>query len=66
MFALEGRERTSCSGTGAASGEGACDCRHGDLRCACGSLLARCVGDEVELKCRRCKRTWRIPVHTRG
>jgi hypothetical protein len=36
---------------------GACD-----LRCGCGSLLARATGDAVELKCRRCKRTWTIPV----
>jgi phage FluMu protein Com len=27
------------------------------LRCTCGSLLARYVGGQVELKCRRCKRT---------
>jgi hypothetical protein len=36
----------------------------GDLRCGCGSLLARVVGRAVELKCRRCKRTWRVPLHT--
>jgi hypothetical protein len=36
-------------------------CGHSDLRCACGSLLARRVGDAVELKCRRCKRTVLIP-----
>ncbi len=34
----------------------------GELRCGCGSLLARVVGDAVELKCRRCKRTWNIPL----
>ena len=28
-----------------------------DLRCGCGSLLARRVAAGVELKCRRCKRT---------
>jgi phage FluMu protein Com len=28
-----------------------------ELRCGCGSLLARLVGEGVELKCRRCKRT---------
>jgi phage FluMu protein Com len=32
-----------------------------DVRCACGSLLARIVTGAVELKCRRCKQTWRIP-----
>jgi hypothetical protein len=38
-------------------------CRgHGELRCGCGSLLARLVRNSVELKCRRCKRTWRIPL----
>jgi hypothetical protein len=26
------------------------------LRCDCGSLLARKIGEELELKCRRCKR----------
>lgn len=33
-----------------------------DCRCLCGSLLARWVEDAVELKCRRCKRTLRVPV----
>jgi phage FluMu protein Com len=39
-------------------------CTHEDLRCACGSLLARKVQDGVELKCRRCKRTVVIPFET--
>ena len=39
-------------------------CGPSDLRCACGSLLARRVGDAVELKCRRCKRTVLIPFET--
>ena len=34
-----------------------------DLRCGCGSLLARLVPGAVELKCRRCKRLWRVPLH---
>jgi len=33
-----------------------------DLRCACGSLLARRKGDRLELKCRRCKRVVGIAV----
>lgn len=33
-----------------------------DCRCLCGSLLARVVDGEVELKCRRCKRTLRVPI----
>jgi hypothetical protein len=33
-----------------------------EVRCGCGSLLARVVEGTVELKCRRCKRTWRIPL----
>ncbi len=33
-----------------------------EVRCGCGSLLARVVGTAVELKCRRCKRTWNIPL----
>ena len=33
-----------------------------ECRCACGNLLARVVGDRVELKCRRCKRTHLIPL----
>jgi phage FluMu protein Com len=41
------------SAAGAASGE---------CRCLCGSLLARWVEDGVELKCRRCKRTLRVPL----
>lgn len=35
---------------------------HEDMRCACGSLLARRVPEGVELKCRRCKRTVVIPL----
>jgi len=38
-------------------------CWTGDeLRCGCGSLPARLVGSSIELKCRRCKRVWNIPV----
>lgn len=37
-------------------------CAQGDVRCGCGNLLARVVGREVELKCRRCKQLWRIPI----
>jgi hypothetical protein len=33
-----------------------------DCRCLCGNLLARVVGDRVELKCRRCKRTVLVPI----
>jgi hypothetical protein len=36
----------------------------GLLRCACGSLLARYVAGRIELKCRRCKRTVTIPLHS--
>jgi hypothetical protein len=34
----------------------------GEVRCGCGSLLARLAGAALELKCRRCKRVWRLPV----
>jgi phage FluMu protein Com len=37
---------------------GACE----DARCGCGSLLARVVDGAVELKCRRCKATWRVAL----
>ena len=33
-----------------------------ELRCDCGSLLARRVEGGVELKCRRCKRTVVLPL----
>jgi phage FluMu protein Com len=33
-----------------------------ECRCLCGSLLARWVDGAVELKCRRCKRTLRVPL----
>ena len=42
----------------AAPAPGACE----DLRCGCGSLLARVVDGAVELKCRRCKRVWRLAL----
>jgi hypothetical protein len=48
----------SCGGED--GGEGA------ELRCACGSLLARYVDGKVELKCRRCKRTIWIAVGAEG
>ena len=38
------------------------DVHAADCRCMCGSLLARWVEGGVELKCRRCKRTLRIPL----
>jgi len=37
---------------------------HDECRCHCGSLLARLVDGAVELKCRRCKRTHRVPIVT--
>ena len=43
---------------GLAEGRGA----RAEVRCGCGSLLARLVHDHLELKCRRCKRAWLIPV----
>jgi phage FluMu protein Com len=33
-----------------------------DTRCVCGSLLARIVGEQVELKCKRCKRITLVPL----
>ena len=40
-------------------------CCGDELRCGCGSLLARVVGGLVELKCRRCKRTWSLALEAR-
>jgi len=45
-----------------AGGPGCCE-GESDVRCGCGSLLARLVPGAVELKCRRCKRLWRVPLH---
>ena len=33
-----------------------------ELRCTCGSLLARMVAGGIELKCRRCKRAVIVPL----
>ena len=33
-----------------------------DLRCLCGSLIARLVDGGVEIKCRRCQRVVRLPL----
>lgn len=33
-----------------------------EVRCECGSLLARLVEGGVELKCRRCKRSVIVPL----
>ena len=35
------------------------------LRCDCGSLLARLVEQGVEIKCRRCKRQVILPIETK-
>lgn len=43
--------RVTCGGGGDA-----------EVRCGCGSLLARIVDGAVELKCRRCKHVWRIAL----
>jgi hypothetical protein len=46
-----------------ATATAACSCAaENDLRCACGSLLARLVAGGVEVKCRRCKRAVVLPV----
>ncbi len=34
----------------------------GDLRCLCGSLVAKVKKNGIELKCRRCKRVALIPL----
>jgi hypothetical protein len=44
--------------TGRGAVPGACE----EVRCGCGSLLARVVDGAVELKCRRCKRVWRLAL----
>ena len=47
-----------CEHCGVAAGESSST----ELRCTCGSLLARFVAGGVELKCRRCKRAVIVPV----
>lgn len=37
----------------------------GDLRCLCGSLIAKVTKTGIELKCRRCKRVALIPLMKR-
>jgi hypothetical protein len=34
----------------------------GEARCGCGSLLARVAAAAIEVKCRRCKRVWRLAL----
>ncbi|MCP3139017.1 hypothetical protein [Pyxidicoccus xibeiensis] len=38
------------------------ECGADELRCMCGSLLARLVPEGVELKCRRCHRIQVVPL----
>lgn len=38
----------------------------GEIRCGCGSLLARVLPDGVELKCRRCARLIFVGVDEAG
>jgi phage FluMu protein Com len=52
---------SAISGLGDASICGSSD----EVRCDCGSLLARLVAGGVELKCRRCKRAIVLPIETR-
>ena len=37
-----------------------------ELRCLCGSLVARLVAGGVELRCRRCKRLVVVPLQEEG
>ncbi|MGH9362312.1 MAG: hypothetical protein ACRD2T_10380 [Thermoanaerobaculia bacterium] len=37
-----------------------------ELRCHCGSLMARLTPAGVELKCRRCKRVVVVPISRAG
>ena len=37
-------------------------CTANDLRCLCGSLVARLVDGKVEVKCRRCQRLVLLPL----
>jgi hypothetical protein len=55
--------RSSGPSDGGAGARPPCCGAESDLRCGCGSLLARIVTGAVELKCRRCKRLWRVPLH---
>lgn len=57
------READGCCADDAGDGAAA---EGSELRCACGSLLARYVDGKVELKCRRCKRTIWIAVSAEG
>lgn len=45
-------------GCGSSRGRAGAD----ELRCDCGSLLARWTPDGLELKCRRCKRRIVVPM----
>ena len=38
------------------------NCNRSDLRCGCGSLMARLNQKGIELKCRRCKRIIVVPL----
>lgn len=33
-----------------------------ELRCDCGNLMARLLNDEIEMKCRRCKRKVKMSI----
>lgn len=48
--------------TAPAERDSAEDQAHEDVRCFCGSLLAKLVEGGVELKCRRCKRIIVVPL----
>jgi len=53
-------ELRHAAGCGAAPTAGDTDAA--EVRCDCGSLLARWTADGVELKCRRCKRHVILPI----
>jgi hypothetical protein len=42
------------------SSQSTCHAQH-ETRCACGQLIAKVVGEGLELKCKRCKRIVTIP-----
>ncbi|MGH7786363.1 MAG: hypothetical protein ACRERC_05815 [Candidatus Binatia bacterium] len=53
-------ELRHAAGCGAAASDGAAGAA--EVRCDCGSLLARWTPQGVELKCRRCKRHVILPI----
>ena len=65
-FMSRTNQRRIAPGATAGTEGGGCGAQGSDVRCLCGSLVARLVPGGVEIKCRRCQRLVQLPLEPDG